>query len=300
MKLNLLSWNINFIHDNWVKRLNNINNILEKEVENCDIIAIQEATLPFSNCIYDVHDFLKNTNIEHFDCALLERNLLYKYLKKNFPKYKKYVTGVFDYLMNKTLYLCAYIFSKYGEHIKYLYFKHPYLSLLLFLSCPFIFLSSWYFLGMLTIFNKKIKYDCMRCKYVGNRKIQYSELEVNNKKIIFVNVHLVPGEGEKTRKERMKEIKEILSLCKNYKNVIIAGDFNSEAESKEYKYMKKKGYKSAMNEFCGEELNTFPCNEPSKCIDFVWIKGNIKVVNALNFGNIEASDHKGIKVTLDI
>ena len=105
-----------------MNRLNNINKVLEKEVEDCDIIALQEATLPFSNSIFNIHECLKNTNIEHFDCALIERNVLYKYLKNNFPKYKKYVIGVFEYLMNKMLYICVYIFSKYGEYLKDIYF----------------------------------------------------------------------------------------------------------------------------------------------------------------------------------
>ena len=30
MKLNIITWNINFIHDNWLERLDNINKILEK------------------------------------------------------------------------------------------------------------------------------------------------------------------------------------------------------------------------------------------------------------------------------
>ena len=33
MKLNLISWNVNFIHDNWSNRLININNKLEDEIK---------------------------------------------------------------------------------------------------------------------------------------------------------------------------------------------------------------------------------------------------------------------------
>ena len=39
MKLAILTWNINFIHDNWLKRLDNINKTLQIEIENSDIIA---------------------------------------------------------------------------------------------------------------------------------------------------------------------------------------------------------------------------------------------------------------------
>ena len=71
-------------------------------------------------------------------------------------------------------------------------------------------------------------------------------------------------------------------------------------KSKMYKYLKKSGYKNAVYKEVGEELKTFPSNKPEKCIDFVMIKGDIKVKNASVFGSINASDHKGIKVTLDI
>jgi len=201
--------------------------------------------------------------------------------------------------MNKLLYICVAIFSKYGEYLKDIYFKYPYIIILMCVFCPFIFLPSCYFFGMLTIFNKRIKYNQVSSKYIGNRRIQYSDFEYNNKKLIFINIHLIPG-GNKKTKERLKEIKEILKLCKKYDNIIISGDFNAAVDSKEYKYMIKKGYKSAVKEYCNEELNTFPSGKSVKCIDFIWIKGDIKVSNALVFGGIDASDHKGIKVSLEI
>ena len=57
MKLSILTWNINFIHDNWLKRVDNINKTLQVEIENTDIIALQEATLPFSDSITDIYKF---------------------------------------------------------------------------------------------------------------------------------------------------------------------------------------------------------------------------------------------------
>tara|TARA_B100000035_G_scaffold297849_1_gene291030 strand:+ start:14881 stop:15780 length:900 start_codon:yes stop_codon:yes gene_type:complete len=299
MKLKILSWNINFIHNNWVKRLNNINKILENEINNCDIIALQEATLPFSDALVNIHKFLENTNIKHFDCALVERNFLYKYIIENFPKYKKYIIGMFEYFMNKMLYLCVTIFSRYGEFLKNIYFKHPYIIILFCVLCPFIFLPSCYFFGMITILNNKINYSDVKSKYIGNRRIQYSIFNHNDKEFIFINIHLIPG-GNKKSKERMLEIKKILKICKKYDNVIIAGDFNACVDSKEYKYLIKKGYRSAIKECCGEELNTFPSKDSVKCVDFIWIKGDIKAEEGCVFGGMEASDHKGIKVTLNV
>ena len=62
MLLKILSWNTNFIHDNWFDRIQNINMVLKKAVDEYDIIAIQEATLPFSDAIYDVYKFFTATH----------------------------------------------------------------------------------------------------------------------------------------------------------------------------------------------------------------------------------------------
>ena len=46
-------------------------------MKNSDIIALQEATLPFNNAVTDVYKFLKNTDINYFDNGLLEREILF-------------------------------------------------------------------------------------------------------------------------------------------------------------------------------------------------------------------------------
>ncbi len=78
------------------------------------------------------------------------------------------------------------------------------------------------------------------------------------------------------------------------------GDFNDTRKSKMYKWLKKGGYKNSVYKVIGEDLNTFPCVKPIKCIDYVMVKGDIKITSASLFGNSKASDHKGIKVRLDI
>jgi len=300
MLLKIITWNINFIHDNWLERVENINKILEKEVGVCDIIALQEATLPFSDAVTDIHKFLKRTDTMYFDSPSLERNILYNFALAYFPKYKKYITGCLDYLMNKLLCVCGWFFSNYGESIKKLYFSHPYIFLVLMILCPVIFIGSWFFIGMITIVNKKIQCQ-VKSKYIGKRPIQYTEFSYNKRIIHFINVHLPPGYKDADKIERFSEIRGILELFNGKDNVIISGDFNDTCSSEMYLYMKKEGYKSCVFEATGKEYPTFPSNNPVKCIDFVMIKGeNIKVKDILIFGNPKASDHKGIKVTLDI
>ena len=298
MKLDIITWNINFIHDNWFERLDNINKILEREVENTDIIAIQEATLPFNNKIMELHSFLKNNNIKYFGDSTLERNFIYEYILEKFPKYKKYAYSTFEYLMNKLMWVGAYIFSKWGEQIKSLYFKYPYIFFIIFLFV-FPLYSIWLFIGLLTIVNKDIK-TIVKSKCIGNRTIQYFDFIYNNKEIRCVNVHLPPGKTDKARKKRSNEMKEIIEFCENKKNAIIMGDFNDTRKTEMYKHLKKGGYKNAVYKVMGEDLNTFPCVKPTECIDYVMVKGDIKIKSASLFGNSKASDHKGIKVRLDV
>lgn len=297
MLLNLITWNINFIHDNWLERINTINKILEKEVETCDIIALQEATLPFSDALTDIYTFLKKTDINYVGGTLVERNFIYKYIFETFPKYKKYIISAFEYFMNKLLYICTWVYSIYGKYILNLYFNHTYIFGLLCIICPPIFAANWLFFGMLTVINDKIQ-CIIKLKYIKNRTIQYTTFKYNKKNVIFVNVHLSPGEN-KTEK-RLIEIKEILNFINDYDVVILAGDFNDKIDSNIYSYLTQNNYKSAVKSFVGEELNTFPSEEPVKCLDYVWVKGDVDIKNAVIFGSANASDHKGIKVTLDI
>tara|TARA_B110000858_G_scaffold119382_1_gene136360 strand:+ start:1063 stop:1962 length:900 start_codon:yes stop_codon:yes gene_type:complete len=299
MKLRLITWNINFIHDRWIERLANINKILEKETDTTDIIAIQEATLPFNNKIKELHTFLKKKNINYFDTSLMERNVVYKYILEYFPKYKKYIVSSFEFLMNKSLWVCGYIFSNWGEYMKNLYFKYPYLFLFISLVCIPIFFITFSFIGLLTVVSKRIK-TTVKSKYIGNRIIQYFDFDYNKKAIRFVHVHLPPGNTLINKEKRLDDIKEIVNFCKKKKNVIISGDFNDTSSSNMYKYMMKNNYKSSVVEALGKEIKTFPSKNPIKCIDYIMIKGDISVTSAIIFGNAKASDHKGIKVELDI
>ena len=301
MKYRLLSWNINFIHDNWLQRLNNINKILEKEMKECDIITLQEATLPFSNTIENIHGFLKKTDMDYLMTSLLneEKLTLYKKIREYFPKKKEKMIFVMEYLMNTLLWICGYIYSIWGEVLKRLYFDHPYIIYAMCTLCPPIFLGSWFFFGMLTLINKKS--GILKSKYIGRRIIQYIETKINERDTTVVNIHLSPGNSDILDGYRLDEIKEIYDLVKDKDISIFMGDFNCTETSEVYKFLIDNGYKSCMVEKTGSNKNTYPCESPEKCFDFIMYKGeNITVENAELFGTKESTDHKGIKVILDI
>lgn len=301
MKLSILTWNINFMHDHWLKRVESINSTLEKHINNTDIIALQEATLPFSSGIDDIYKFLKCKKINYTTGSefFFEKNYLYKKIQDIFPKYEKIIINMFEYLMNKLLFFCGYIFSHYGEYMKRLYFSHPYICIFIMLLCPLLFVGSWFFIGMVTIINQKIKHS-VRSKYVG-RALQISEFKYNSREITFINIHLSPGTSKHSCDKRKKEIKKIYQLIKKKDVCILAGDFNESPEGYVYKFLKKKKFKSACFAKKGYELKTFPSKKPEKCIDYVWVKGDCVDVDEIrHFGSEKETDHKAIKVILNI
>ena len=50
MDLSIISWNVNFIHDNWSNRLIKINKRLEQEQKTTDIICIKN----YKNIFLDI------------------------------------------------------------------------------------------------------------------------------------------------------------------------------------------------------------------------------------------------------
>ena len=148
MDLNIISWNVNFIHDNWSNRLININKRLENEIKNTDIICLQEATLPFSNIFTDMYNFLKGTDLKYFPTqeSFLERKYFNNLLKTYFPRYKDFIIYLFEKIMDKFLYLISIFYSNYGEIIKKIYFEHPFILIILGILCPILFAGQWFFL----------------------------------------------------------------------------------------------------------------------------------------------------------
>ena len=302
MLLNILSWNINHIYDNWFERIGNINKKLGEEIFKNDIIAIQEATIPFKDTIYDIYNFLEKNDIntKFFPSAefFAERNYLYDKIFDFFPKYKYQMIRLFENIMNKFLYACCYFYSTYGDKLRDYYLKYPYLICFLFILFPII-IFPWFlfFVGIMTILNKKIK-GIVKTKWIG-RTLQYTEFKYNNRDVIFVNIHLSPQPSQKEK--ILKEIKKIYKFTKNKEIQILAGDFNCKPTGPVYKFLKKKGFISVVKEIYGHEIKTWPSKKPIKCIDYIWIKGkHIKIKTAEVFKNPKASDHHGIKATFDI
>jgi len=300
MLLKVLTWNINFMHDNWSKRLNNVNRILQHEIKHCDVLVLQEVVLPFSDTISDIYKFLKFPLVKYFSHRLFfeEENYLYDKIKTVFPKRASTIRRILEYWMDKLLLICGYVTSRYGILLQKIYFTYPLLGLILFMLCPFIFIGSLLFSGMITVTNKKIT-GVVSGKFIG-RAFQYTEFQYNYKEVIVVNIHLNEGIHEVKRLADIQQIHQFIET-KNKDIIILAGDFNTVPNSQTYTFLNKNGYRSCVRVMQQEDKATFPSNNPTSCLDYIWIKGgDVDIVKAKIFGTSSATDHKGIKVVLDI
>jgi len=301
MILNILSWNINFIHDNWYTRLININKKIKAESDTNNLIALQEASIPFSI----KQNLYKNINKKYDFHPLFERSFIYKYINETFPKYKILIYETFNFFMDSLFHIYSYIFSNYGEFFKSLYFNNPVICACMIILFPFLAMG-WIFIGLVTITDKNIK-EPTKMKHIGHfAMIQYKEFLYNNKNIFFANIHLNPGDpNEKMMgtKKRIIEINNLLNFINEKKcdNIILAGDFNDTPDSEVYKILENAGFKSVNKTINDKEIHTFPSKNPTKCIDYIWVKGdNIKIKDFSCFGTEKESDHKCLKASLDI
>lgn len=160
--------------------------------------------------------------------------------------------------------------------------------------------------GDLIIFRNKTKTDIEikvldhQYEYLSfERSVQKAYLECKKdgiiEKIWVLNTHLHNGVKEKDFNERLCQIKhsyEWLIKSENYKEtdkIIFMGDFNSIPGDKSYNFMLQNGFKSCYYDVHkNEPTKTFPSGliaptmdkDEEGCIDFIWIRGDIKVTDS--------------------
>ena len=302
MDLKLLTWNINFINNSWLKRVKCINTLIDKK-EDYHVIALQEVTIPFDENMSKIYGFINN--MKYKTDAFVTRNVIYKNLANYFPQNKINIIAAFKYLMDKLFIFLSYIMSNFGNTLIDIYTNNGILGKIfggiLVFGFPFVFISMWLFIGMMTLVNKELNPTINNSVIGIGRIIQYSEFKFNNRDILFINVHLSYKKNDEKIKEN--EISELLDFIKkNEKDIVIlAGDFNCKPTSIVYKTLKENKYKSVMLEKHGKELNTFPSDKPVKCLDYIWIKGEkIQIKEASIIGDEKYTDHLGIESTITI
>lgn len=126
------------------------------------------------------------------------------------------------------------------------------------------------------------------------RLAQVLKVELNNKEVVIINVHLEAFEKE-TRVNQFKEVLEIFNKYKNNYPTILLGDFNSRARDKSAiinKMFEMENIGNAAFDKLNIE-NTFDTKAPFERIDYIFYTNNSidyvsgKVLN--DYG--QASDH---------
>jgi len=112
------------------------------------------------------------------------------------------------------------------------------------------------------------------------RGAQIVQLNLDNKKIIIVNIHLT----NLTHQGRMNQIEIMRYKLENYQNdiILICGDMNSNPDSKEIKKIKRCGYSSK---------NQLPTYEDDLILDYIFYKSNFELEIESKISIKGLSDH---------
>lgn len=112
------------------------------------------------------------------------------------------------------------------------------------------------------------------------RGAQIVQLNLDNKKILIINTHLT----NLSHQGRMNQIEIIRYKLENYKSdmIIICGDMNSNANSKEIRKIKRCGYNT---------INELPTYEDDLILDYIFYKGDFDVNVESKVTIKDLSDH---------
>ena len=128
------------------------------------------------------------------------------------------------------------------------------------------------------------------------------EIEIFNKKILFTTLHL---DHHKNRNLRTSQAKKLLNSLEEEYNMedyicsVITGDFNDLDKSPCLKYLEKEGYKDSYREIHEKWGNTFHSSRPTVRIDYILIKGSVKIEDSkLILYDNRLSDHIGIMTSI--
>jgi endonuclease/exonuclease/phosphatase family metal-dependent hydrolase len=130
-----------------------------------------------------------------------------------------------------------------------------------------------------------------------------AEVEIRGKKIVFASVHLDHSEDEKVRPAQVEKLEIELNRIYGKNDIyctVLAGDFNDVEGSKTIEYLIDKGYKDSFRECSVSSGNTYPSHDPYTRIDYIMVKGDVKMVSAsLILKDPELSDHIGILAVIE-
>ncbi|MEO5359326.1 MAG: endonuclease/exonuclease/phosphatase family protein [Nitrospirota bacterium] len=129
-----------------------------------------------------------------------------------------------------------------------------------------------------------------------------AEVEIYGKRFIFASVHLDHSENPRVRYAQAEKLLKSLDLLYGSSAycTIIAGDFNDVEGSDVITYLKEQGYTDAYRSCHRTGGNTFPSTAPHTRIDYIMVKGIVKIHHAeLILKAPSLSDHTGVYAVIE-
>ncbi|MGV8124444.1 MAG: endonuclease/exonuclease/phosphatase family protein [Candidatus Xenobiia bacterium LiM19] len=129
-----------------------------------------------------------------------------------------------------------------------------------------------------------------------------AEIGVRGHRVLFTTLHLdhhpLPTVRTAQAAVLVNALKKQFTL-KEFRAIIITGDFNARESSMCLRFFKRQGFKDTYRSLFKTGGNTFPSSEPVERIDYILLKGESTVENSfLVMHNPSLSDHLGIITVL--
>lgn len=162
--------------------------------------------------------------------------------------------------------------------------------------------------GQLTAFNKKVKLLDKKIiklpyssfieekvfKNKGSRSALFTTLQLNNKKITIINIHLLSLVLNKTRKNQIVKILNVVNKFYKEDSILLLGDFNYTSLIRQNKFLDFMSHYFFKNAYT---LPTYQLILVKHQVDYVFYK-NCRVQN-VEVTKIHFSDHFPIRFTIE-
>lgn len=129
------------------------------------------------------------------------------------------------------------------------------------------------------------------------RGLLHAEINVRGVPVHVYNAHL-----EKfSETDRARQAHQVVELIGETRPAVLLGDFNASPQSMEIETIRSR-FSDTRVALGGEEVLTFPANEPETCIDYIFVSADVRPISAnVITADLKASDHVPVlsRVTVD-
>jgi len=146
--LTIISWNINFVYNQWFKRRGELRNVLQDLAGEADICLFQEDVIPLYKPPSISSGLFESPAFASFNCPYIERGAITRFVQDTFPVRAKVVLSTLNICVELLFKVACFIFSLCGDTLLNWYFKFPPFGFALILFFPYIFVLAYYFIGI--------------------------------------------------------------------------------------------------------------------------------------------------------